>query len=247
MPQLATLPSRLAFVLFQQGKTELAIEQYRHALKIDPQLAAARLGLGVALARTGRLEEAITELAEAVRINPDDAQARFNLAVALAEQGSSFEALEHLEASARLAPGFAEAHLRLARLLVKLGRTQAAHARYAEALRLRPSWPVVEQEVAWLLATHPDASFRDGPRAVELAERACRATDFAEPTSLDTLAAAHARANQFPEAIQMAQSALANAQRRGNQDLAARIEQRLALYQAGKTFEEPPSSSPARP
>ncbi|MEL7448327.1 MAG: tetratricopeptide repeat protein [Pseudomonadota bacterium] len=55
-------------------------------------------------------------------------------------------------------------------------------------------------KLAWLLATHPDAELRDGPRAVELMlampEKHMRA-----PALLDTLAAAYAEAGRFEEAV----------------------------------------------
>ena len=43
--------------------------------------------------------------------------------------------------------------------------------------------------LAWLLATHPDAALRDGEEAVRLGERAAVLTGDA-PEALDTLAAA---------------------------------------------------------
>ena len=59
--------------------------------------------------------------------------------------------------------------------------------------------------MAWLLATSPEASLRDGARAVELAQRAVRLTGGREPDALDTLAAAYAEAGRFAEAVETAE------------------------------------------
>jgi cytochrome c-type biogenesis protein CcmH/NrfG len=54
--------------------------------------------------------------------------------------------------------------------------------------------------LAWLLATHPDKRLRDGKRAVRLARKAL-ALGSAHPSLLETLAAAHAEAGDFEEAV----------------------------------------------
>ncbi len=51
-----------------------------------------------------------------------------------------------------------------------------------------------------MLATSPDDGTRNGPEAVELAERACEATDHSHPGYMDTLAAAYAETRQLPRA-----------------------------------------------
>ena len=58
-----------------------------------------------------------------------------------------------------------------------------------------------------MLATSSEAGLRDGPRAVQLAERACQLTDFKEPVYVGTLAAAYAEEGQFEPAIVAAQKA----------------------------------------
>ena len=53
--------------------------------------------------------------------------------------------------------------------------------------------------LAWVFAISPDAVFRNGRRAVELAEKAIKLDQDAH--NLDALAAAHAEIGRFEEAI----------------------------------------------
>ena len=64
---------------------------------------------------------------------------------------------------------------------------------YKEALRLYPNTPEALNNLAWILATTPDAQLRNGAEAVKLAQRACELTLWKQTFFIGTLAAAHAR------------------------------------------------------
>jgi hypothetical protein len=49
-----------------------------------------------------------------------------------------------------------------------------------------PDSPPLLNQLAWLFATHPDAARRDGPRAVQLSERACALTERKQAAFLTT-------------------------------------------------------------
>ena len=92
--------------------------------------------------------------------------------------------------------------------------------------------------LAWLLAAHPDAQFRNGADAVQLATRACELTKYQNPVPLATLAAAYAETGQFQTAVSLAEQAQELA--RGTQGaLAARLSAMLAAYRAGHPYYQP--------
>ena len=68
---------------------------------------------------------------------------------------------------------------------------------YEAALALDPESTLPMNNLAWVLATHPDPSVRNGPRASELALKAARKTDANDPVILRTLAAAYAETGRF--------------------------------------------------
>jgi len=99
---------------------------------------------------------------------------------------------------------------------------------------------LAHNNLAWLLATCPDASLRDGSRAVELARKAEQLAGSSHPEVLDTLAAAYAEAGQFSEAIETAKKALQLVSAQHNSAMADAVRARLKLYEANSPYREKP-------
>ena len=138
------------------------------------------------------------------------------------------------------------AHAHLGAALLAGGRAPEAAAQWEASLRLAPDFLEAVNNLAWLLATSPDASLRDPERALELAlhartiaARSDAASDLERASVLDTLAAAQAAAGRFSEAVRTSSEGVAIAERRGYAELAAKLRQRLALYRDGIAFVEP--------
>ncbi|MBI5245270.1 MAG: SUMF1/EgtB/PvdO family nonheme iron enzyme [Elusimicrobia bacterium] len=83
-----------AAALYQKGRIEDAVQEFREAIRIDPNVAEARCNLGVALAKLGRDDEAITELEAALRIDPKHAASWYNLGMRLEAKGRGAEAIK---------------------------------------------------------------------------------------------------------------------------------------------------------
>jgi tetratricopeptide (TPR) repeat protein len=60
----------LALALYQQGKLEEAIQNYKKAIEINPKYDRAYYNLALALYQQGKLEEAIQNYKKAIEINP---------------------------------------------------------------------------------------------------------------------------------------------------------------------------------
>jgi tetratricopeptide (TPR) repeat protein len=76
--------------------------------------------------------------------------------------------------------------------------------------------PIVMNNVAWQLSTHPSDKVRDGNLAVRWAEKAVAVTGGKEATYYDTLAAAYAETGQFEKALAMVAKGLELAKRERN-------------------------------
>src|SRR5262249_57640536 len=88
----------------------------------------------------------------------------------------------------------------------------------------------------WLLATCPEASVRDGTRAVEQARKACDLTGWKDGGYLDTLAAASAESGDFTEAVRWAKQAVEVGE--DDKEELGNMRQRLSLFQAGRPYRE---------
>jgi cytochrome c-type biogenesis protein CcmH/NrfG len=165
-----------------------------------------------------------------ISAHPADADPRIDLALFLVSHGRLVEAEQQLRDAIRLAPNNAQAHEHLALLADQSKRTEDAIAHYREALRSNPALPAALNNLAWILATHPNPKLRDGPAAVDLARRACTLSGNANPMYFGTLAAAYAEAGLFSEAIAAAEHARDLAAQTGRTELAKKNAELLELY-----------------
>jgi len=175
----------------------------------------------------------------ALRVTSNNSCAHFSLGNELADEGKIPEAMKHWETALEIDPSGADIHGRIASALCRQGDYVGALARYRRALQIDPDSAEVLNNLAWLLATCPEASQRNGPEAVPLASQACNLTRFRRTIMLGTLAAAYAEAGQLSEAVTTAQKACALAAEEGDRRLLARNQQLLELYRAGQPYHEP--------
>jgi tetratricopeptide (TPR) repeat protein len=237
-PRDADVHYCLATTLIRLGRSDEALAHYRRVVDIQPQNALAHCELGKLLAARGEANEALIHYATAAKIWPACATAHCELGGLLAERGQCEEAAAHLQRALKLDPGLAMAHYRLANLMVVEGRFEEALDHYRQALKIRPAFAMAHCKLAWLRATCPSASLRNGAEAIEHALQARRLCAGKKPEILDTLAAAYAEAGSFPEALATAREALELAARQNDTALADLLHDRIALYAAGKPFHQ---------
>ena len=237
-PQYAEARDRLGGALARKGMVAEAIAQFRQALEIDSRYAEAHNDLGAALLQTARSAEAMAHFQKALEVDPKYAKAHNNLAVALVRSGRTDEAIGHFQSAIDAAPGYPEANYSLGVIRYSQGKIAEALAHWRAALDANPDYLPALNQMAWVLATCPDASIRNGGEAVKLAERLIRQTGAAEPEGLNTLAAAYAEIGRFREAAGTARRALGLAAQQGKPALAEALKGRIALYESNAPYHE---------
>jgi protein O-mannosyl-transferase len=239
-PQYAEAHNNLALALAKQGKLDAAVVEFGRALVLQPALLPARYGLGEVLVDQGKLDEAIAQFFEVLRLQPNHQPSWLQVGLARAKQGKPAEAVEAFSASLRIKPDDVEAHCHLAVVLASRHKTKEAVQHYRAALKLLPNFPEALNNLAWIFAANPDPQVRNGGEAVDLAERACKLTDYKQPLLVGTLAAAYAEAGRFPEAVAMAEKARTLAAESNQLELAARNRELLELYHSGQPVRDTP-------
>ena len=214
---------------------------YAKDVATRPSNARARSNLASVLIDERRLAEAEPLLQEAIRLEPGYPDAYANLGVAFVGEGRYEDALPMFERAVALAPDNPALWRNYGETLASLGHFAEAARAFRRVLPSNPDDPDLLESLAWILATAPDASVRDGRAAVDLAQRAAQLSgETPPPTVLDTLAAAYAENGQFADAVAIAERALALSRSGSHSDLIPQLELRLDLYRAGQPYREPP-------
>jgi cytochrome c-type biogenesis protein CcmH/NrfG len=92
--------------------------------------------------------------------------------------------------------------------LERQGQWRAAAQAYRRALQGPVPSVDTARRLAWLLATSPDSSLRNGPMALDMARQCATTTRHADAEVLSTLAAAYAATGDFANAVKWQAEAL---------------------------------------
>ena len=198
-----------------------------------------RLKAGALFRDGGRIAEALAAFREAAAERPRTPHAHYELGETLVQSGDFASAVGPLTTAAELSTDSAGVHAALGAALLGADRPAEAVAAFREALGIESRLPAALGPLAGILAAHPRRDLRNPTEAVRLAEQLAGQFSFQEPRSLDLFGIALAAAGDFGGAVQAAERAATLAAGAGDADLAAAIQQRLALYRAGRSYVGP--------
>jgi tetratricopeptide (TPR) repeat protein len=221
------------------GDPVTAEEHYRATLEADVDHAGALTNLGSLLVGRGQFEEGLALLEAALARDPDLSDLRHNLALALRLAGRPREAVEHWRAILLRDPDSVPTHKALASTLIAMGDPSAAILHLEQAVELEPERLEHRNELAWILATSPDETVRDGVRAETLA-RSLIEVGGDKPIWLATLAAALAERGDFVGARAVVQRAIDIAVSSGKQRRVKSLRASMDLYRNNRPLRSNP-------
>ncbi|MHC4064804.1 MAG: tetratricopeptide repeat protein [Planctomycetota bacterium] len=224
-----------------QAKRGNAAEAERHLLRsaeLRPGGATVHFQLGKITLALGKYAEAVEHLQRGIEQNAGDPLAHYLLGAAFQRQGNVESARSAWQEAIRVGPRFTNAYVALA--VLESGNQQVAEGirLCKQGLEQTPKSPLLANTLAWILATCPDETHRDGPAAVRWAEQACELTKNANAVLLDTLAAAYAEAGRFEDAVKAQRQTIKLTTQAGASEQLEAYRARLALYEAGQPYRE---------
>lgn len=178
---------------------------------------------------------AITEFSEVIQLKPKYSLAYYNRGYAYAHSGDWDKALADYDQALQINPGFAEAHYGRGLAYRHKGLWDKAVADDNEVIRIKPDFAQAYINLASLLAVCPDASIRNGAKAVEYATKGCELTGWNAPATFSTLAAAYAEVGDFDNAVKWQTKYLESNPSTNDVEIGRA---RLALYQHKKPLHE---------
>lgn len=243
-PKSTEALNNLASANLRLNRIADAARLYQQAIELAPGAAAPHHGLGEVYEQMRDRPAAIRQWQRAIELEPFLSEPYRSLGTAALAMGEPSQAVEYLRKSIELDMTSVRARVDLALALIATGQVPAAAEQLQTAVALRPS-VLSANNLAWILATAPDASLRNADEALRLAELACRSNNYESPDLLDTLAAAHANAGQYDRAVEWADQAIMRAQAENKPKLVEALTARRDAYAAGRPYRDPALAPPS--
>ena len=232
------LPSWSVLTLLQLPSWADGNTFFQATLAINPTSWKSRHNYACTLDALGKWPEALHEFDEAIRLRPSNAEAHNDKALTLMKLGRTQEAINEFQQSLQIRATTGAAR-NLASLLLSSGDAAQAVQIFRLSMQIDPGDLQNQRALAWLLATHPDATVRNGKEALVLAEQIVNATHGKVPLFLLTLSAALAEVGNYDQSVAVASQAGDLYQNSGDRNMANFVHQRvLPLFMNHQPFRE---------
>ena len=127
-------------ILYDAGKVDKAIVQWRETLRLAPHTAQAHHLLGIAFRDQKDHTQAATAFQQALQLEPDNATAHVHLARAFEALGKEQDAFETYQKALQLVPSAPYVHNRLGYLLAEREDWQGAANEWYQTIQLAPRY-----------------------------------------------------------------------------------------------------------
>jgi tetratricopeptide (TPR) repeat protein len=122
--------------LYNSGKLEKAIEEFKTAVRLMPSYTEAYNNMGLAFMDIGNIDSAKVFFEIALQLRPEYPESLNNYGALLNDEGMNIEAIEYLKRAIEFAPMSPDPHLNIAISFEKIGRLNDAISYYEGFLRL---------------------------------------------------------------------------------------------------------------
>ena len=127
-------------ILYDAGKIDAAVAEWKETLRLAPQTAQAHHLLGLAFRDQKDHTQAATAFQQALRLEPDNATAHVHLARAFEALGKEQEAFDTYQKALQLVPSAPYVHNRLGYILAEREDWQGAANAWYQTIQLAPHY-----------------------------------------------------------------------------------------------------------
>ena len=213
---------------------DTAIDAYSQAIAVQPEFTEAFFNRGSLHIKQHQFEAAVEDFTRVIHQKPNYALAYKKRGAAHLQLGAFEAGLTDFSTALKALPDDAELYTNRGMAYQGLGQFAFAISDFTKAVDMNVEAPQTYNNLAWLLATCPNAELRDGERALKYAKRACELSQWSYFGALDTLAAAYAEVGRFEDARKWQKRSIQYAPKQQRPDLQAR----LALYEDNQPYRE---------
>jgi tetratricopeptide (TPR) repeat protein len=244
-PQDVESSFNLGNVYFTEGDFDSAITYYTKVIGLRTNSSTVYDNRGIAYARKGDYARALADFGEAIRISPGYERAYYNRGKCFADTKEFDKAMADFSNALKLEPDSASALCSHGLIYIEIGEWQKADVDLEAAIQNDASDVEANNGLAWLLATCPNTSIRNGRRAVKYANKACELSRWQTWYCVGTLAAAYAETDDFEQALKYQRIAM-NFKDVPTNELAEQ-QMRLKLYEQYTPYRLPVGGELPRP
>ena len=197
-----------AVAYLAKGEAKQASDDLTLALTEDPQNQFALMQRGIAYQRQQQWDKAIADFTAVIAMDNKNIEAINSRGFTHYLKGDGKSAVADFTTAIKINPKSALAYNNRGFNRQTIGQYQEAIADFDRAIELEPKYALAYQNKAWLLATCPDETIRDGKTAIQAASKAGELREWKAVTDVKSLAAAYAEVGDFDKAVQWQKKAI---------------------------------------
>jgi tetratricopeptide (TPR) repeat protein len=139
-PRSIAIHNILGVLYARSMQYDVAIENYKKSIIIQPNYAEAYYNMGNAFKQKGNLDEAIASYKKVINLKPNYADAYYNMGNALKQKGELDPAIVSYKNAINLKPDHADAYNNLGTALQSKGDSEGAIGSYKKAIIIKPNY-----------------------------------------------------------------------------------------------------------
>ena len=220
----------------EAGDLDAAKDDVDRVLGLHPELPEGLIMCSIVEAAQGHLLDAIADMELVLKSDPASVPWRLQLASYYVLDKRPHKAIQIFTQLLEEDQNNWIAREERADTFLSLGKHAEAIADLELVLQQRPDEDRALNNLAWVLATSPEDQLRNGRRAVKLAQKACKLTEYKQSYILSTLAAAYAERGDFETAKKWSKKALELGA--GDKEVDDQLKQEWQSYKRKKPWRE---------